>query len=258
MDVPFKSLEHPTGISVELLGYLGNDLEIVNAARASFGKESQWEYWGYDPTLKLFVKYEDSLNHAVEWHPCLSTRDSGVLNYMMREEHGTPFEMVQFKFKIHAPIGVVWEWVRHRISSFNVKSTRYVVMAREFYIPLLEQVRRQVGKPGHYQFETLTPIEAQEILDIYINSLHNSYDAYELLIEKGLAKEVARNVLPMGLYTDFVWSVNLRSLFNFLHLRTAPNALYEIQVPAYMVEELASQIVPEAFNTWRRNGKKAP
>lgn len=252
-------LTHPTGMSVELLGSLGTDLDIVNAARVSFGKESAYEYYRYDPIGQRFACMDRlNANSNITWTPCLSVADAGVLNYLMAHKHGTPWEMVQFKFRIHVPIGVVWEWVRHRISSFNVMSTRYVTMAREFYIPLAEQIRHQIGKAGQYKFEAMTAYEAQEILDIYTKSMYDSYTAYEKLLELGLAREVARNVLPMGLFTEFVWSVNLRSLFNFLSLRTAPNALYEIQVPALMVQELASQIVPEAFNAWKRNGKVAP
>ena len=267
MDGASRKLEHPSGMTVELLESMSTDLDIVNAARVSYGKQSDWEYWRYNPFAREFqnrasLRFHEhtfsSSDSHYNWQRCLSVRDAGILNYMMREEHGTPFEMVQFKFRVHAPIGVVWEWVRHRISSFNVMSTRYVEMPKEFYIPLEAQVRRQVGKAGAYTFQPMTAQEAQEILDIYITSMFKSYESYEKLLEKGLAKEVARNVLPMGLFTEFIWSVNLRSLFNFLHLRTAPAALHEIQIPARMVEELASQVVPEAFNAWRRNGKKAP
>src|SRR5688500_15428816 len=133
--MPPTFLDHPSGMSVELLDSSGNDLAIVNAARVSYGKASEYEYWRYDPRCERFEQKKrlPAHHHALSscycanphlnWQPCLSVADSGVLNYLMRERHGTPFEMVWFKFRVRAPIGVIWEWVRHRISSFNIMST---------------------------------------------------------------------------------------------------------------------------------------
>lgn len=226
-------------MNVELLDSMGDDLAIVNAARVSFGKESVWMYDGGMKVLKA--------------------GDEGLICYLMRERHGTPFEMVQFKFRIQVPIGVAREWQRHRIGSFNEVSTRYVEMQPDFYHPSTDAIRAQIGKPGHYQMVAIEdPFEQQDILQQFDMAYSESFAAYQALLERGVAKELARNVLPLGLLTEFIWSVNLRSLFNFLNLRTAPNALLEIRLAAEQVEALAVSIAPVAFAAFNEYGRKAP
>lgn len=258
-------LSHPSGMSVELLDSMGGDIDIINAARVSYGQEKAYEQWRIHPVTKEFQRYdpttighEDSFSALPEWNqwqPCLDNRDAGLLNYLLRERHGTPFEMVQLKFRVKAPIGVIWEWVRHRIASYNIMSTRYVEWDKDYYIPEAEDWRQQIGKTGHYEFATLGSLVAQQV---YVEAMEAAFRYYGLLVGEGLAKEVARNVLPMGSMTQMIWSVNLRSLFNFLSLRTAPNALREIQVCARMVEALTETVVPEALQIWRRHGKGTP
>lgn len=260
---------HPSGMSVELLNSMGNDLSIVNAARVSYGKESEYEKYRYDPVCQKFEKQTHfQHNHAfryssqplpnLDWHLCLSLADAGLLNYLMKNKHGTPFEMVQFQFRVHCPIGVAREWFRHRIGSFNEQSTRYVVFEKDYYTPQPSEWRAQVGKAGHYTYEILTDGSEHAISVEYELAMEKSFGSYARLLELGLAKEVARNVLPLGTITTFIWSVNLRSLLNFLALRTDSHALKEIQICANMVQELASAVVPESFNAWRRHGKLVP
>lgn len=213
---------------------MGDDLAIVNAARTSLDRQSVW--------------VGDDVRR-------LAPADEGLINSLARNRHGTPFEMVQFKFHVHVPIGVAREWQRHRIGSFNEVSTRYVQMEPNFYVPPREAVRRQVGRAMAYSFEMM----AEDEIDFVQHHMHvayaNAYSVYERLIALGVAKELARNVLPLGLFTQFVWSVNLRSLFNFLSLRTAPTALHEIRVEALAVEEFVKACVPYAHAAWYTGGR---
>lgn len=233
-------------MKVELLQTMGDDLTIVNAARVSYAKESTWACGA--PRDHQLCALCGELNKA----------DAGLIGYLMKNHHGTPFEMVQFQFRITCPIGVAREWQRHRIGSFNEVSTRYVEMAPDFYLPADHAVRRQVGKPGHYIFETVDAVDASMCRVNMQEAYNAAYAMYKNLLAEGIAKELARNVLPIGLMTQFYWSVNLRSLFNFLMLRNAPTALLEIRELAEEVERLATAIVPEAFGAFAAHGRMAP
>ncbi len=232
-------------MTVTLVDSMGDDLIIVNAARVSHAKKSDWDYTfsGTGP------------NNATK---SLREADKGLIGYLMRNRHGTPFEMVQFQFHISTFIGVAREWQRHRIGSFNEVSTRYVEMAPEFYHPPDRAVRSQIGKPGHYEMVQMTSHEAEQTQKIMEQAYKDAHRAYLELINHGVAKELARNVLPLGLSTEFYWSVNLRSVFNFLSLRTAPSALYEIREEAYEVERWVNEIAPVALEAFRNNGRVAP
>lgn len=217
-------------MAVELIASMGDDLSIVNAARVSFHKRSE----------------------------SMGESERGLTGFLMRNHHGTPFEMVQFQFRARVPIGVAREWFRHRIGSFNEESTRYVEMRPDFYVPSPCDVREQVGKPGHYTMQTMEGLKARDAIALMEHCNEKSYESYQKLLDMGVARELARNVLPLGLLTEFVWSVNLRSLFNFLSLRTAPNALLEIRVEAQEVERLADAVVPCAMEAWRECERVAP
>lgn len=227
-------------MSVELLDHMGDDLAIVNAARVSYAKQSTWG------------TKNDGQNMA------LRDADAGLIQYLMKNRHGTPFEMVVFKFRIRCPIGVAREWQRHRIGSFNEVSTRYVEMQPDFYVPEHESVRTQVGKPGHYEMLPMSLADADAARLMMNDTYHFAYERYQMLISQGVAKELARNVLPLGLLTEFIWCVNLRSLLNFLSLRTHPTALLEIRIEAQEVERLARQVVPTAMTAWDEHGRVSP
>lgn len=218
-------------MTVELLDSMGNDLAIVNAARTSYDK----------------------------WHTEMSEADTGLINFLMKNRHGTPFEMVQFKFRVHTSIKVAREWQRHRIGSFNEVSTRYVeVNPIDLYVPLVENVRRRVGKPGAYLVQVMEGDQAFDVRDMMISAYDNAAYSYTRLLSLGVAPELASFVLPLGWNTTFIWSVNLRSLFNFLNLRNHERALLEIQLEAQQVEEHVRQIVPVAYDAWLKNGRVAP
>lgn len=270
-----QKITHPSGMQVELIDAMGDDLSIVNAARVSYGKESKYEDWYWNDCLGIYVREQkyvcrDTLCHNnspdFTGHTSylgkheyrLKSTDRGVLNYMMRERHGSPFEMVVFKFRVIAPIKVIWEWVRHRISSFNIMSTRYVEWDTDFYTPQAEQWRRQVGKPGNYTTEQITNGDQHRIAAMYAEAMLSAFEYYGMLIDLGLHKEVAANILPMGAMTQMIWTLNLRSLYNFLELRTGSHALEEIQICAQMVEALAETVTPVSFELWREHGKHRP
>lgn len=206
---------------------MGDDLAIANSARVSLHKHS------------------DELTEA----------DCGLIRYLVRQRHGTPFEQVVFSFRVRVPIGVAREWLRHRIASPNEESSRYVKLRPDFYVPEISDVRTQTGKPGHYTFVTVDPKLAQEFIDDLARQYAASYEFYEHWLKQGIARELVRNALPLGILTEFVWTINLRSLTNFLSLRTDPTALLEIRREAEEIETLIADIVPVAHAAWVENGR---
>ena len=215
---------------VRLDGYMANDLSVVNSARVSFAKSS------------------DEMDEA----------SKGLINFLMRERHGTPFEHNAFRFHIKCPIFVAREWFRHRIGSFNEFSARYSEVPNEFWVPEVGEVRTQVGKPGAYVFKAVDESVSEHAIETINNINETSYSAYLSLLELGVAKEVARSVLPVSMYTQFYWTVNARSLMNFLSLRTNANAQYEIREFAFDVEKIFAEIMPVTYDSWLKNGKVSP
>src|SRR6187401_2538613 len=190
---------------VRLDDAMASDLSVVNGARVSFAR------------------------HKAE----MDESDEGLIRFLMRDRHGTPFEHNSFRFHIRCPIFVAREWMRHRITSFNEFSLRYAKATDDFYIPELEDVRSQVGKPGAYTFEAVDPE----------------------LAEKGVARELARSVLPVGAYTEFYWTVNARSLMNFLSLRNAETAQREIRRYAQACEMFLEQKMPITYAAFVANDR---
>jgi len=213
---------------VELLDYMGNDLRIVNNARQSFGKTAGR----------------------------LGVSERGLINFLMKNRHGTPFEAVVFTFNIKCPIFVAREWFRHRIGSFNEYSGRYSVMVNDFYIP--EYIRSQKGKPGSYQFTEMDKNDIEHWRGEIGAQCGNAYILYDNMIKAGVAKEVARIVLPLNIYTMFTWTVNLRALFNFINLRSHETALWEIQRYSKQIEYLILPVVPTAYSVFVEHGRVAP
>lgn len=215
---------------VSLIDKMGTDLTPVNAARVSFAKRSEE----------------------------LGESDVGLLGFMMRERHGSPFEHIVAQFHIKAPIFVAREWFRHRIGSFNEQSGRYSKLEGEFYLPESENVRTQVGKPGAYVFNVLEEQKAAYAREEMLQTYHTTWQAYEYLLEEGVAKEVARMVLPVGIYTQWWWTVNARSLMNFLSLRMDQHAQYEIRMYANAVAAIFADLWPCTYQAFIDNGRVAP
>lgn len=216
---------------VELLDVMGDDLSVVNAAKVSFSAQ---------------VK---EINEA----------SIGLINYLMKNKHATPFEHVIFKFRIKAPIFVTREWMRHRWSSFNEMSMRYhAPPVIDYYIPAYDKIRKQVGKPGAYSFEEISNPEVKdEFYSIFQIAILEADNAYKKLLELGVAKEIARCVLPVSQYTEFIWTVNARSLINFISLRNESNAQYEIQQYAEIIESYFAQIMPISHSAYVESGRMA-
>ena len=210
---------------VRLVDSMGNDMAVVKAARVSYGNESK----GPEADRKL-------------------------IHYLMKHNHGTPFEHITFTFHIKCPIFVARQWFRHRIGSFNEISGRYVKLETEFYIP--EEFREnktsnhQASKKGKFSKK-----ETSQLLKAYQAVLDTSREAYNYLLERGVAREQARAILPLGTYTEFYWTVNARSLFNFLSLRTDENAQEEMRDYALVIKEVAEEIAPWSFEAfWKDKG----
>jgi thymidylate synthase (FAD) len=223
-------IELPGGGFVRLDAAMADDLSVVNSARVSFAKES--------------LEMTDA--------------DVGLIKFLMRERHGTPFEHNSFRFHIKCPLFVAREWFRHRIGSFNEFSARYSEVPNEFYTPGKVEMRTQVGKPGSYAFEQLPEADAAKAVESIEKAYAYAYHAYAGLIEQGVAKEQARMVLPVGMFTQFYWTVNARSLMNFLSLRTHETAQYDIRIYANEVLELAKSEMPITFSAWEEFGRQVP
>jgi thymidylate synthase (FAD) len=215
---------------VRLDGVLADDLSVVNAARVSFGRRRE----------------------------VMDERDEGLVRFLMRDRHGTPFEHNSFRFHIRAPIFVTREWMRHRTGSFNEFSMRYAKATDDFYVPDAADVRTQVGKPGAYTFDPVEPELAEQTRDELRRVYETAYDAYARLVELGVAREVARSVLPVGAYTEFYWTVNARSLMNFVSLRAAETAQREIRRYAEAVEQFFARYMPVTHAAFVANGRVAP
>jgi thymidylate synthase (FAD) len=215
---------------VRLDDSMASDLSVVNAARVSFARRKD----------------------------VMEEGDAGLIRFLMRERHGTPFEHNAFRFHIRAPIFIAREWFRHRIGSFNEFSMRYAKATDEFYVPAPEDVRSQVGKPGAYSFEPVTDEIAQTTRDELAAVYAASYSVYECFVEMGCARELARAVMPVGAYTEFYWTVNARALMNFVSLRAAETAQREIRRYADAVERLFADTMPVTYEAFVVSDRTAP
>jgi thymidylate synthase (FAD) len=170
--------------------------------------------------------------------------DEGLIRFLMRDRHGTPFEHNSFRFHIRCPIFVAREWFRHRVGSFNEFSMRYAKATDDFYVPAPDDVRTQTGKPGAYTFEPVDEELAEETREAMQEVYERAFATYERLVEAGVARELARSVLPVGAYTEFYWTVNARALMNFVSLRNAETAQREIRKYAEAVETFLAAKMP--------------
>jgi thymidylate synthase (FAD) len=161
---------------------------------------------------------------------------------------------------IRAPIFVFREWHRHRIGvSINEESARYTPLADDFYVPDRDAVREQHGRPGAYTFERVEDDgKAGDVQRVVESQYRQAYAAYEWMMNEGIAKEIARAVLPVGIYSQMIWSCNARSLMNFLSLRNAPTALREIRVYAEAMESVFATIMPVTHDAFVSGGRLAP
>ena len=228
MSEPVFCLDDGIGC-IELNQHVGDDAVVVHSAQVSFARE------------------KNEIDHD---------RLVGLINFMMKNHHGSVFEHCSATFLVKAPIFVVREWHRHRTQSYNEWSGRYSVLEPEFYIP--SYIRTQVGKPGAYTFEATGDEEAAFVRSILELGGEHSYAVYQFLLNRGVAKEQARLVLPVNIYTKFYATANLRNWLKFLELRNSEHAMYEIRQYAKAIEEILFDLYPVTVGAWIGNGRIAP
>ncbi|MBM4167409.1 MAG: FAD-dependent thymidylate synthase [Ignavibacteria bacterium] len=219
LDKEFKCLDKGF---VRLVDYMGGDESIVQAARVSYGAGTK------------------TVNE-----------DRGLIRYLMRHLHTTPFEMVELKFHCKLPIFVARQWIRHRTANVNEYSGRYSVMKDEFYVPALEAIHFQSSKNKQGRDENdVAPEIRQQIIDELLSEQTSSYKNYEQYLELNIARELARINLPLSLYTEWYWKIDLHNLFHFLRLRLDEHAQYEIRVYSEAMAEITKCIAPIAFEAF--------
>jgi thymidylate synthase (FAD) len=207
---------------IRVIDYMGDDAAIVQAARVSYGAGTK---------------------HV--------QNDEGLIRYLMRHWHSTPFEMCEIKLHVKLPVFVARQWIRHRTANVNEYSARYSILDREFYIPQPEQLAAQSVVNNQGRGEVLTGAESARVLEILKRDAAQCYDDYESMLsqdgQKGLARELARMNLPMNIYTQWYWKTDLHNLFHFLGLRADAHAQYEIRVYAEAIAACVRDWVPLAF-----------
>jgi thymidylate synthase (FAD) len=230
-------------VTVQLVQSMGDDMSVVESARVS-------------------TVGGDSLNSTSRE---VGDKDAGLINYLMRDRHGTPFEHNGFTFYIEAPIFVFREFMRHRIASYNEESGRYKKLEPVFYIPKKPRGLIQSGKPGAYEFyegsDNQYLLVAQETAD----ANRKAYEAYEEMLDAGVAREVARGVLPVNLYSSMFVTMNARALMNFLSLRTKREGTHfpsfpqrEIEMVAEQMEDLWAEKMPIVWQKFNEHGRVSP
>lgn len=222
LDVPIPVLDKGF---VRLVDYMGGDQRIVQSARVSYGEGTK------------------------------SVRqDRGLIHYLMKHEHTSPFEQVVLTFHCKMPIFVARQWVRHRTARLNEISGRYSIMRDDFYVPGAETLRKQStdNKQARSE-ELLDPSISSAIIEEMQADQKQIYAHYEGMIEHGLAREIARNNLPLSLYTEWYWQMDLHNLFRFLTLRMDSHAQYEIRVYAEAMAQCAKAVAPLAYEAWEEH-----
>lgn len=234
---PIKVLDHGF---VRVVDYMGDDGAVVQAARVSYGKG----------TKKV-------------------SQDRGLINYLMRHRHTTPFEMCDIKLHIKLPIFVARQWIRHRTASVNEYSARYSILDKEFYIPESQQLAAQSEINNQGRGEILTGDEAERVLALLKQDAVQTYSHYQEMLnldekgnvldenKSGLARELARMNIPVNFYTQWYWKINLHNLMHFLSLRADSHAQYEIRVYAEAILDIMKRWVPmayDAFVEYRQKG----
>ncbi len=226
---PMPVLDHGF---VRVIDYMGDDAAICQAARVSYGKGTK----------------------SVQ-------NDEGLIRYLMRHWHSTPFEMCEIKLHVKLPVFVARQWIRHRTANVNEYSARYSILDREFYIPARDHLAAQSTVNNQGRGDVLADQEAAQVLEILKADSTRAYDNYERMIsddgQDGLARELARMNLPANIYTQWYWKIDLHNLLHFLRLRADPHAQYEIRVYADIMCEIVKAWVPatyRAFEDYRLGG----
>ena len=229
-------------MTVELVKASASDADVIWAARVSTAGEQSLDEIGEDPA-----------------------RSAGLINYLARERHGSPFEHTSMTFFISAPIFVFREFMRHRIASYNEESGRYRELSPVFYVPDADRKLIQIGKAGAYTFVDGTK-EQLEITEAAMKEAYVlAYQQYQVMLDAGIAREVARAVLPVGLYSSMYVTMNARALMNFLSLRTAREGSHfpsypqrEIEMVAEKMEVEFARLMPLTHAAFEKSGRVTP
>ena len=234
---PLPALDHGF---VRVVDYMGDDTAIVQSARVSYGKG----------TKKI-------------------SNDKGLIKYLMRHWHSTPFEMCEIKLHVKLPIFIARQWIRHRTANVNEYSARYSILDKEFYIPSVENLASQSHANKQGRAESLSPEEANKVITLLKNDAEQTYRNYEVMLNEnsegetlddgsmGIARELARMNLTLNTYTQWYWKIDLNNLLHFLALRADAHAQYEIRVYADIILDIVKKWVPvtyEAFEDYRVGG----
>jgi thymidylate synthase (FAD) len=229
-------------MSVELVKSSASDADVIWAARVSTAGDKSLEDVGADPA-----------------------KSEGLINYLARERHGSPFEHTSMTFFISAPIFVFREFMRHRIASYNEESGRYRELKPVFYIPSKERKLVQIGKAGAYTFIEGTPEQFDITVAAIKETCNLAYANYQKMLDAGVAREVARAVLPVTLYSSMYVTMNARALMNFLSLRTAREGSHfpsypqrEIEMVAEKMEAHFAKLMPITYGAFQKSGRIAP
>ena len=234
---PIEVLDHGF---IRVIDYMGDDTSIVQSARVSYGKGTKQ-----------------------------ISNDKGLIKYLMRHRHSTPFEMCEIKFHIKLPIFIARQWIRHRTANVNEYSARYSILDKEFYIPSPENLAAQSATNNQGRGDALTTEEASNVIDILRRDAEQTYSNYETLLNEnssgetiddnkaGIARELARMNLTLNTYTQWYWKIDLNNLLHFLALRADGHAQYEIRVYADAMLDIVRKWVPltfAAFEDYRVGG----
>ncbi|MDR0663110.1 MAG: FAD-dependent thymidylate synthase [Spirochaetaceae bacterium] len=209
---------------IRLVDYLGSDERVVQSARVSYGEGTK--------------SYRE---------------DAGLIDYLLRNRHTSPFEQVVLTFHVKMPIFVARQWVRHRTARLNEISGRYSVMKDDFYVPEAGDIALQSGDNKQARGEALPPDKAEGFRAAFEAGQRSSYGEYVRLIDSGLARELARINLPLSLYTEIYWQIDLHNLFHFLELRLGAHAQKEIRLYAQTLLDISRKVAPRCCESFERH-----
>jgi len=222
LDQEIKVLDHGF---VRLVDYMGGDARLVQTARVSYGEGTK--------TIR---------------------QDAGLIDYLLRHEHTSPFEHVIFELHCKMPIFVARQWIRHRTARLNEISGRYSVMKDEFYLPPREQISLQSLDNKQGREKEAVPVELQDkILELLKQDQSSSYASYSEILNDGIARELARINLPLSMYTEWYWQMDLKNMLHFLKLRMDSHAQWEIQEYARAIAEIVKAVCPKAYGSFERH-----
>ncbi len=222
LDQEIKVLDHGF---VRLVDYMGGDARIVQTARVSYGQGTK--------TVR---------------------EDAGLIDYLLRHQHTSPFEHVVFEFHCKMPIFVARQWIRHRTARLNEISGRYSVMSSEFYLPPRDQIKLQSSDNKQGRNPEDVPAELQDkVLELLKRDQEATYNNYEELLNDDIARELARINLPLSMYTEWYWQMDLKNLFHFLKLRMDAHAQWEIQEYARAIAQIVQATCPNAYDSFDRH-----